>query len=120
MCYTCLFGALRINLGCCYFVVNSVWKTSALENIVGKLNISFRKMDALVVCAGLRPIVGAQNLKQKPGWFATANQRKHLDVHGLTFAKFTAIPTSAEEIQTATLNSARNGVWKYTVRITAE
>ena len=109
MCDTCLFGALRINLGCCYFVVNSVWKTSALENIVGKLNISFRKMDALVVCAGLRPIVGAQNLKQKPGWFATANQRKHLDIHGLTFAKFTAIPTSAEEIQTATLIDLSHG-----------
>ena len=49
-----------------------------------------------------------------------ANQRKHLDIHGSTFAKFVAVPTSAEEIPTASLESARNVVWKSTVKITVE
>ena len=67
-------------------------------------------MDALVVCAGLRPIVGAQNLKQKPGWFATANQRKHLDIHGSTFAKFAAVPTSAGEKKVQLHRSSQQGL----------
>ena len=80
------------------------------------MNISFLKMDALVA-AHCRH---AQNLKQKGGWFATANQRKHLDIHGSTFAKFKAVQTSAEEIATALLESAKNGVWKSTMKITVE
>ena len=104
----------------CYFVVNSVWKRSALENIVGKLNISFLKMDALVVCRVAAHCRRAES-ETKSGMVCNCESEETFGYSRFNFCKILSSSNFSRRNTNCNAQLSKEWhVWKSTVKITVK